>query len=273
MATFHDERDEVEAQEGEELVEIEEQEDSTEELESETIEEEEVEEQPEPESELPAKYRGKSVEDIIKMHQESEKMISRHGEELGNLRKLVDETLTANLAKNNAPQEKTEEIDFFEDPDKYLEYKMANHPTIKAAEQTAQTLKQQQAVAQLEKNHPDYLDIVNNDEFKKWVQDSNIRTEMFNRAATGFDYESADELLSYWKERQRVVNEAVEADKAERKQARKKASTGTAKGSGESPSRKIYRRDDLVNLMKTDPDRYMAMSDEIMRAYAEKRVR
>lgn len=273
MATFHDERDEVEAQEGEELVEIEEQEDTTEELESETIEDEVEEEQPEPEPELPAKYRGKSVEEIIKMHQESEKMISRHGEELGNLRKLVDETLTANLAKNNAPQEKAEEIDFFEDPDKYLEQKMANHPTLKAAEQTAQALKQQQAVAQLEKNHPDYMEIVTNDEFQKWVSDSNIRTEMFNRASNNFEYEPADELLSYWKERQRAVTEVVEADKAERKQARKKASTGTAKGSGESPSRKIYRRDDLVNLMKTDPDRYMAMSDEIMRAYAEKRVR
>ena len=150
---------------------------------------------------------------------------------------------------------------------------MANHPTLKAAEQTAQALKQQQAVAQLEKNHPDYMEIVTNDEFQKWVSDSNIRTEMFNRASNNFEYEPADELLSYWKERQRAVTEVVAADKAERKQARKKASTGTAKGSGESPSRKIYRRDDLVNLMKTDPDRYMAMSDEIMRAYAEKRVR
>ena len=81
------------------------------------------------------------------------------------------------------------------------------------------------------------------------------------------------ELLSYWKERQKVVGQAVATAKEERKETRKKASTGSAKGSGESPSRKIYRRDDLVNLMKNDPDRYMAMSDEIMQAYAEKRVR
>ena len=271
MATFEDERDQVEAQEGEELVEIEEQEDTTEELELETIEEEVEEEAPEPE--LPEKYRGKSVEEIVRMHQESEKMISRHGEELGNLRKLVDETLTANLAKDKAPQEPAEEIDFFEDPDKYLEQKMANHPALKAAEQTAQAMKQQQAVALLEQNHPDYMQIVQSDDFQKWVGESNIRTEMFNRASNNYEYEPADELLTFWKQRQQVVEKVVEADKAERKQARKKASTGSAKGSGESPSRKIYRRDDLVNLMKTDPDRYMAMSDEIMRAYAEKRVR
>jgi hypothetical protein len=134
-------------------------------------------------------------------------------------------------------------------------------------------MKQQQAIALLEQNHPDYMQIVQNDDFQKWVGESNIRTEMFNRASNNYEYEPADELLTFWKQRQQVVEKVVEADKAERKQARKKASTGSAKGSGESPSRKIYRRDDLVNLMKTDPDRYMAMSDEIMRAYAEKRVR
>ena len=273
MATFHDEREQEELQADEELVSLEQQEELVEEAEAEEPEAVE-EEQEQPEEDIPDKYKGKSVQEIIKMHRESEKMISRHGEELGNLRKLVDETLTANLAKNNAPEEQPEEeLDFFSDPDKYLEAKMANHPTLKAAEETALTLKRNQVLAQLEQTHPDYMDVVQNEEFQKWVSDSNIRTEMFNRASNNFEYEPADELLSYWKERQKVVGEAVETSKAERKEARKKAATGTAKGSGESPSRKIYRRDDLVNLLKNDPDRYMAMSDEIMQAYAEKRVR
>jgi len=272
MATFHDERELEELQEDEELVSLEDQQDTTaDEPEAQAEEEEVVEEVKE---DIPEKYRGKSVEEIIQMHRESEKMISRHGEELGNLRKLVDETLTANLAKNKAPEEQPkEEIDFFEDPDKYLEYKMANHPTLKAAEETAQAMKRQTVLGQLEQAHPDYMEIVNNAEFQKWVEDSNIRTEMFNRAANNFEYAPADELLSYWKERQKVVGQAVATAKEERKETRKKASTGSAKGSGESPSRKIYRRADLVNLMEKDPDRYMAMSDEIMQAYAEKRVR
>lgn len=273
MATFQDERELEELQADEELVSLEEQEDTTaEEPEAQVAEEEVVEEQPA--EDIPEKYKGKSLEEVIKMHRESEKMISRHGEELGNLRKLVDETLTANLAKNKAPEEEPEkEIDFFEDPDKYLEQKMANHPSLKAAEETAQAMKRQTVLAQLSEAHPDYMEVVNNEEFQKWVSDSNIRTEMFNRAANNFEFAPADELLSYWKERQKVVGQAVETSKEERKEARKKAATGSAKGSGESPSRKIYRRDDLVNLMKNDPDRYMAMSDEIMLAYAEKRVR
>ncbi len=43
-------------------------------------------------------------------------------------------------------------------------------------------------------------------------------------------------------------------------------------GSGES-SKKVYRRADLIQLQLRDPDRYAALSDEIMQAYIEKRVR
>ena len=53
----------------------------------------------------------------------------------------------------------------------------------------------------------------------------------------------------------------------------RKASTGGAKGSSETPSKKIYRRADIIELMKTDPRRYQSMEPEIRRAYAEKRVR
>ena len=37
--------------------------------------------------------------------------------------------------------------------------------------------------------------------------------------------------------------------------------------------RKVYRRADIIKLMKNDPDRYQAMSEEIMAAYAEGRVK
>ena len=43
-------------------------------------------------------------------------------------------------------------------------------------------------------------------------------------------------------------------------------------GSGES-SKRVYRRADLIRLKMTDPSRYEALSDEIMQAYAEGRVK
>ena len=51
-----------------------------------------------------------------------------------------------------------------------------------------------------------------------------------------------------------------------------KAATVDVGGSGEV-SRKVYRRQDLIKLRMTEPERYMAMSDEIMAAYAEGRVK
>ena len=35
----------------------------------------------------------------------------------------------------------------------------------------------------------------------------------------------------------------------------------------------VVTRQDIIDLMKNDPDRYMALSDEILTAYAEKRVK
>jgi hypothetical protein len=42
---------------------------------------------------LPDKYRGKSASDIARMHQEAEKAIGRQGQELGDLRRVVDDIL------------------------------------------------------------------------------------------------------------------------------------------------------------------------------------
>ena len=51
-----------------------------------------------------------------------------------------------------------------------------------------------------------------------------------------------------------------------------KAAQVDSGGTGES-SKRIYRRADLIRLKMNDPNRYDALSDEIMQAYAEGRVK
>ena len=99
---------------------------------------------------------------------------------------------------------------------------------------------------------------------------------MFAKADAEFDFESADELLSTYKElkqikqqNQNVQSAAVES-KAQEQAMR--AATVDVGGAGET-SRKVYRRADLIKLRMTDPERYMQMSDEIMDAYASGRVK
>ena len=71
-----------------------------------------------------------------------------------------------------------------------------------------------------------------------------------HRLIENYDYEAADELFSNWKDRQEKVNQTADNEKQQRKDAIKAASTGNARGSGEKSSKKIYRRSDIIKLMK-----------------------
>lgn len=227
----------------------------------------------EPEEEqLPDKYRGKSPSEIARMHQEAERALGRQGSEVGELRRIVDNFIQSQTSKQQA-QESSEEVDFFADPEKAINRAIATHPKIREAEQVTASLKKQEALARVQSQHPDLQDIVGSSEFADWVGKSKVRQELFVRADKGFDYDAADELLSTFKERKQILNNAKSIEQVERKQAVKSASTGVAKGSSEPSKGKIYRRADIINLMMNNPDRYQSLQPEIMAAYAAGRVK
>ncbi len=258
-----------ELQDGEDFTPLEEEQAPEEEQPAEPEEVQEAEE----EDDIPEKYQGKGIKDIVQMHQEAEKLLGKQSSEVGELRKIVDDFVKTQLDKANSPQQDEEKLDIFEDPDKYIEHKFANHPKIKAVEEISRNMRQHEIINRLQTAHPDFNDIVTADNFKEWVSKSSVRIELFNRANDQFDYDAADELLTTWKERQNLVKETAEMQETDRKRQLKSASTGNAKGSGEAPSRKIYRRADIIKLMQTDPKRYQSLSNEIMTAYAEGRVK
>lgn len=234
-----------------------------------------LEEPQEEAEELPEKYRGKSIQDLVHMHQEAEKAIGKQGSEVGELRKLVDQYIQ-NQMVSEAPQqpkvEETEDVDWFSDPDKALEAKLSSHPTIKAMEESTRTAKRNASVAILEKKHPDYKEILNDNSFAQWIKESKVRTKLFIEADQGYDSDAADELFTNWKERKALADATVNADKAVRKAEVKQASTGGARGSNLPSGKKKYRRADIINLMNKDPERYAQLADEILQAYREKRV-
>tara|TARA_B110000503_G_scaffold11940_1_gene16099 strand:+ start:19143 stop:19943 length:801 start_codon:yes stop_codon:yes gene_type:complete len=228
----------------------------------------------EPTQELPDKYKGKSTADIVRMHQEAEKLLGKQSSEVGELRQVVDDYIQTQLATTEAPQQNSEdEIDFFSDPDRAVERAISNHPKIKEAEQVSAQYKQNAAMSELQNRHPDMKDILEDGKFVDWIKGSKIRTQLFAQADRQYDYEAADELFNNWKERQHVVGQTVANEKQQRKDTIKAASTGNTRGSGEQSTKKIYRRSDIIKLMKTDPERYLSLSDEIMQAYQEGRVR
>jgi len=232
-------------------------------------------EQPQEESSLPEKYQGKSLEDIVQMHQEAEKLLGRQSSEVGELRKVVDNYIQTQL-ETQAPQQPVEpedDIDYFTDPKAAVERAISNHPKIKEAEQFAQENRKQTALANLQQRHPDMQEILQDPQFAEWIQASKIRTKLFVDADQRYDHDAADELFSNWKERKQVAQQSLNVEQQARKQTVKSASTGNAKGTAEPSRKKIYRRADIIKLMNNDPDRYAALSDEIFKAYAEGRVK
>jgi hypothetical protein len=223
--------------------------------------------------ELPEKYRDKSLDEIVKMHQEAEKLIGKQAQEVGEVRKLADELIRQNLgSKQQQIKQDEPEIDFFEDPKKAVQRTVDSHPDIVAARQATLELKRTQIQQRLAQDHPDFGDIAKDQDFANWVKSSPVRIELFKRADAEYDYDSANELLSTYKQLRGVKKQQSEASsEATRKQNLKAAAVDTG-GSGES-SKKVYRRADLIRLKMQDPNRYDALSDEIMAAYAEGRVR
>ncbi len=221
---------------------------------------------------LPELYEGKSLEDVIRMHQEANNMIGKQAQEVGEVRKLADELLKQNLGSKQQQVEVEPEVDFFENPQKAVQNTIDKHPDVLAARQAGMEFKRMQIQQKLAQDHPDYTKVVNDSEFQSWVKSSPIRLGLYAKADGEFDYDSANELLSTFKQLRGVrVKESGQADNAARAKTMKAIEVDTG-GSGES-SKRVYRRADLIRLKMQDPNRYDALSDEIMLAYAEKRVR
>jgi len=233
------------------------------------------------ESKVPDKFAGKSLEDVINSYENLEKELGRKSQEIGELRKLSDSFLQAqlntnqqqNLQANNKNTEKTEDFDFFEDPDGAVNRAIENHPKFKEFQQFQAQQSQTAARSRLQEAHPDYGNIVKDAKFQDWVKESPIRMQMF-QAADAYNFDAANELLSTWKDRSMInktqeVNEQAEADrKAALKAGASESRSGVSSGGG-----KIFKRADLINLKMRDPQRYESMQDEIFKAYSEGRVK
>ena len=232
------------------------------------IEEQKIEQKPE----LPEKYREKSLDEIVKMHQEAEKLIGKQAQEVGEVRKLADELIKQNLGSRQQTRQEEPEVDFFENPQKAVQRTVDNHPDILAARQVTQEMKRAQIQQRLAQEHPDFGEIAKDQDFANWVKSSPVRIKIFEQADSGYDFDSANELLSTYKQLRSVKQKQTSDDGEVTRKQNLKAVGVDIGGSGES-SKKVYRRADLIRLKMQDPTRYDALSEEIMQAYQEGRVR
>lgn len=226
---------------------------------------------------IPDKFKGKALEDVIKAYGELEKLAGKQAQEVGEVRKLADELLKRDLQKFQAePEGELNDVDFFADPIKAMERAVAKHPKIIAAEEAASRFKQLETANRLARNHPDFQEVTASEEFAKWVAAKPLRKELYLKADREFDFDAADELISTYKELANARKESVKFQtqgvQEEARQALSNSKVGNTTGTGEV-SNKIFRRADLIALNARDPDRYQQLLPEIYRAYQDGRVR
>ena len=231
------------------------------------------------EPEVPEKYKGKSLDQIVKMHQEAEKLIGRQAQEVGESRKLLDEYIKQQLnTTKNDVQPVQQEIDWFEDPAKAVNQAVENNPVLKQLKEQQAEQQKYAALQTIEKSHPDFMGIAQSEDFAQWVQGSKIRMQLFAQA-NNYDVDAAMELLGNYKSIKGIQEQKSQKADDTLKKADSEARTKTLKaagvqqgGSGET-GKPIYRRTDLIRLRMQDPERYNNMQDDIMAAYNEGRVK
>tara|TARA_R100000458_G_C8261667_1_gene237098 strand:+ start:342 stop:1184 length:843 start_codon:yes stop_codon:yes gene_type:complete len=239
---------------------------------------EDVAEQTVPDTTVPPKFQGKSVDEILESYSNLEKQYGKQGNELGELRKLADTLIQKNLQESQTTRAQTQEEalsddDFLTNPiDSVRRIVEESLQPIKGALSQTAT---ETTISRLQAKHPDLETLVQDIDFQKWVMESVPRQEMWQKASAG-DFNYADELFSQYKTlygaKQQAVQQKVQTEKEKELQA------ATAVASGASPDavstgKPTYRRSELIRLQLEDPKRYADLQPEIYQAYSEGRVR
>ena len=227
---------------------------------------------------IPEKYAGKTMAEVIEMHQNVEQALGKQGAELGEQRKLMQSLIEAqNKVTETTPLEEPviQEENFYDDPVSAVNKAIENHPDVIKAREERMGNMQKHNLEALDKAYPDWQKTVQDSSFQKFIGDSETRTEMFRKADSEYRSDLAIELFD-WYSKTKITGATKEAQAEEKSKIEKamKKTTGESRSSGDSLNgKKIYRRADLINLQVTDPNRYATLADEIQEAYAEGRVK
>jgi len=224
-----------------------------------------------PDDELPEKYRGKSIRDVVEMHQNLEKAYGRHNNELGELRQLTDQILKQQL-ESTTPKEAAAELDsdaLLENPSEAINRAIDSNPTLASIQAKLIARERAEQLNAFKKVHPDAEKLVNDPRFVAWIKESPTRMQLFAQADKNYDYELASELLNVYKQLEPTAG--VERTSNARRQMSSPSKNAGNQNAG--AKKQVFRRADLMRLKAEDPDRYERLQPQILQAYQEGRVK
>lgn len=239
-------------------------------------------------STIPEKYAGKSVEDLIQMHQNAERKISDQGREAGTLRRLADEIIGL---KKPTTQTQTEErkpvtVDaLLNDPEKAIRDAVANSDVgIRAtrAEERVSQLETSIAEGRFTSKYKTVEQDLNDPAFLAWVNKHPLRQALAAEAAKNDApnrYKAAENLWGLWDEHKELT--AGKAEVALDKGKKVPTTVRQAPIDGARGER-VYSRAKVMELrMKVQAGDQSAVArwndptfqEALNKAYAEQRVR
>lgn len=233
---------------------------------------------------LPDKYRGKTIEDLIEMHQNAERRLSQQGNELGEMRRIADGIIGIKQRDNATrptpqPRAPVTVEKLLENPEQALTSTIEQSTVAQrtnAVAQRVEALEANVAKTRFESAYPDYQQDMNNPEFLEWVRKNPVRSQLGQAAYQG-NYEAATGLWSLWQE---AKGSQAPAPSAGREAARA-ARVQRQGASGEQPA-KVYSREKLMQLRERVQNGDSAavaqwnrqdFQNALIQAYAEGRVR
>jgi hypothetical protein len=238
-----------------------------------------------PEDDIPEKYRGKNLKDIIAMHQNAESELGRKNNEVGMIRKLADELIGVNAAAraqaNQPPARKpltTDEL--LDNPEEKIlsVVRDATEAELRNRDARLARLEADLQIQSFEKKYPGFQQTIGTPEFGSWIQSgSEYRRGLALKAANG-DYGAADELLGLYNEQKgSTPPQAPEPPPSTGARNATLARSGGSVANGVVPGggdgKKVWNRSELLDMRINRPEEFDLRQTEILQAYAEKRVR
>lgn len=237
---------------------------------------------------LPEKYRGKTLEQLVEMHQATERELGSSRSAEGTWRSLVDDLITTKRSSDLAKAEPDDSPDpitsdaLLTDPQGVIDRAVQRqlNKALKPVTERVATTELDVARERFVADFPDFVEVASSEDFKAWVAKSQIRSEDALRAAKQ-DLRAARRLMEDFRDARPSKPETKVAVETKTEKptgvegARASATEGKSGGGDVVHTGEILYKTDVLKLINTDPDKYRsdAYQKKLRLAIKEKRLR
>lgn len=214
-------------------------------------------------SNIPEKYRGKSAEDIIEMHRNSEKRLGELQNEVGQLRGLVSDLSQLQRPDPSPTEEEDLDLsgdDLLQNPADSIRKVVQRElkPLNERSEMDRKERDLEKATGKLYNDFPNMEEIVMQPEFLEFVERTSSRQRLRDIAATGQGIEAVDAartLLEDFDDFQKSASPQKEKSNRPIDKAREVANEGKG-GDARVKSEDLIYEADVIKLINSDPEKY-----------------